>query len=417
MKKSAFLAVILFVTLGECVAQIRVSEYCSEVADYSYMLSSGYFAVHGAEADVKRAKKGYLPILESSRDMEYSFQKDADGRRFNWFMRPQIVQPIYDGGAVRAAHKQAVEQYKIAENNKHQAELDVRYTAEECYWKLSEAEIYLKAIGDYLDIINSLREVVSNRYDEGYIAKNDLLQVDSRLSDARYQLSAAEQRYLVALHRFNVMRGAAPDQSVELAESILDTMAMPMRAEFDRVLHSRPDYHSSIARSEHARWGIRAATAPFEPSINVGLYALLGPKSQKIEATRASLNGGIVFGFHTPIFHFRERRDAARSARAKHRIAELAVGELTDAILLEESDGWTNLQNSHSRVETTRRNLALAKETLDIITFSYEEGLTTILDVLQAQISWLQIYSNAIAAQYDYAIAISEYRRITVADE
>jgi outer membrane protein TolC len=34
------------------------------------------------------------------------------------------------------------------------------------------------------------------------------------------------------------------------------------------------------------------------------------------------------------------------------------------------------------------------------------------LDVMQAQLSWLQIYSSAIAAQYDYAVAISAYRYI-----
>jgi outer membrane protein TolC len=35
--------------------------------------------------------------------------------------------------------------------------------------------------------------------------------------------------------------------------------------------------------------------------------------------------------------------------------------------------------------------------------------MATILDVLQAQISWLQIYSNAISAQYDYAVAVAAY--------
>jgi hypothetical protein len=33
--------------------------------------------------------------------------------------------------------------------------------------------------------------------------------------------------------------------------------------------------------------------------------------------------------------------------------------------------------------------------------------------VLQAQISWLQLYTNAITARFNYAIAVSEYRRVT----
>ena len=46
-------------------------------------------------------------------------------------------------------------------------------------------------------------------------------------------------------------------------------------------------------------------------------------------------------------------------------------------------------------------------------TYSYGEGLATILDVLQAQLSWIQLYSNAIRAHYNYAVAVSDYQRIT----
>ena len=95
-----------------------------------------------------------------------------------------------------------------------------------------------------------------------------------------------------------------------------------------------------------------------------------------------------------------------------YRGAELAVDEVVDEITLNESNGWTNLQLTNRRVDATKRNLEVAQENLDISTYSYREGLATILDVLQAQLSWLQIYQNAISAQYDYAVAISAYRYI-----
>jgi outer membrane protein TolC len=71
--------------------------------------------------------------------------------------------------------------------------------------------------------------------------------------------------------------------------------------------------------------------------------------------------------------------------------------------------------STYQRVEAAQRSLDVARENLDISTYSYSEGLATILDVLQAQISWLQIYQNSIAAQYDYAVAIAAYKYI-VAD-
>mgnify|MGYP000302553494 FL=1 len=62
------------------------------------------------------------------------------------------------------------------------------------------------------------------------------------------------------------------------------------------------------------------------------------------------------------------------------------------------------------------RNLKIAGENLDISTYSYNEGQATILDVLQAQLSWIQIYTNTITAQFNYAVAVSAYKRITAAD-
>ena len=61
------------------------------------------------------------------------------------------------------------------------------------------------------------------------------------------------------------------------------------------------------------------------------------------------------------------------------------------------------------RVRAVQRSLDIALENLEMSTYSYSEGMATILDVLQAQISWLQIYSNAISAQYDYAVAVAAY--------
>jgi outer membrane protein TolC len=54
----------------------------------------------------------------------------------------------------------------------------------------------------------------------------------------------------------------------------------------------------------------------------------------------------------------------------------------------------------------------IADENLEISTYAYNEGQTTILDVMQAQISWLQAYRNMLSANYDYHMAIAEYRYI-----
>lgn len=93
---------------------------------------------------------------------------------------------------------------------------------------------------------------------------------------------------------------------------------------------------------------------------------------------------------------------------------ECAAAHSCDDIVREEMNGWTALVQSRAQVDATEESLRIAGENLSISTCSYSEGLATVLDVLQAQLSWIQLYTNAIRAHFNYAVAVSDYRRITV---
>jgi outer membrane protein TolC len=67
-------------------------------------------------------------------------------------------------------------------------------------------------------------------------------------------------------------------------------------------------------------------------------------------------------------------------------------------------------------MQSSLHNLSIAGENLSISTFSYNEGQATVLDVLQAQLSWIQIYTNAITARFNYAVAVSEYQLVSGAE-
>ena len=114
-----------------------------------------------------------------------------------------------------------------------------------------------------------------------------------------------------------------------------------------------------------------------------------------------------------PIFHWGERHRVVAAARERQRQSTLALQQLYDDILREEMNGWVNLVDSSAQVEASMRSMVIAGENLEISTYAYNEGVASVLDVLQAQISWLQLYTNTITAQYNYAVAVSDYQRIT----
>lgn len=404
---------LLFVAISYTTqAQITLQQYRSSVIDYSHTLRRAEATTEGAEADMQLARKEMLPSLGVSSEANYDLRVGDKARAVSWSMRADVVQPIFYGGVIHATKERAEMLWNEALSREQSAMLDVIYDADVAYWTLSRAEIYYRAIEDYRSIVASLRDVAAHRFEEGYTSKSDLLQVESRLSDAEYQLSRAKQQWMQALHNFNVMRGGDPTDVISLAESILDTMYLPEREDVAEVVLSHPDYVAAIASREASRWAVKVARAAYLPNVGAGIYGLWYPKTPNVRGAGTRLDGGVTLTMTTPIYHFGERRQAMRSARSNLRRAELLAEDIADEIVLNESNGWTNLVSTLERVEAVRHNLNLATENLEISTYAYGEGLGTILDVLQAQLSWLQIYNNAIAAQYDCALAIAAYQYI-----
>ncbi|MCM1251085.1 MAG: TolC family protein, partial [Alistipes sp.] len=168
-------------------------------------------------------------------------------------------------------------------------------------------------------------------------------------------------------------------------------------------------------RSVQAEAAVRVARAPFNPQLSVGLGGSWQPYSPNRTGATV-LDGSAFVKVSVPIFHGGERRRAVGAARALQAESEWNAARLHDDIVREEMNGWTAIVQSRAQVGASEQSLRIAGENLRISTYSYGEGLVTILDVLQAQLSWIQLYTNDITARYNYAVAVSDYFRITAAE-
>ncbi|MDE6046225.1 MAG: TolC family protein [Alistipes sp.] len=396
-------------------AQTSLEEYRSAVLDYSLQLRAAAARSRAAAQTLGQARTGFLPRLSMEGSFTATVRHDDGVKPWTFGLLPQLVQVVYGGGSVRAGADRAEAGYGIALCEEDFSRLEVRYAADYAYWNLSAIDLYTEAMRQYVALIASLKEVVDRRFEEGYIAKGDVLMIDARLSEARYQLVAAERRAETALHNFNILRGADPSEAVRLAHGVRDSIRMPLRVCCAEALSRRPDYAAAQLRSVQAEAAVRVARAPFNPQLSVGIGGAWQPRSPNRTGATA-VDGSAFVRLSVPIFHGGERRRATGAARALLLESEWNAAQLQDDILREEMNGWTAIVQSRAQVDASEQSLRIAGENLDISTYSYGEGLVTILDVLQAQLSWMQLYTNDITARYNYAVAVSDYFRITAAE-
>lgn len=411
MRKITTIILLMFVHTST-YAQLSLHEYCNMVLEYDIALQQTKLNIERSEAEWQRAKKGHLPLISMAREANVDFAKQIEGRRWGWSTSADIRQGIYYGGKVKATVQRSELGYEISTLQHEMALRQVILSAEGAYWQLSHAEEHLNSVKEYVAIIESLREIIAYRYNEGYSAKGDLLQIESRLSDAKYQLSSAEETYEIALHHFNSLYDGEMTQQIVLSESILNPAPYPQRADCDSLLWSHPEYRIAEMVSEQRHADVKLARAPFLPQIDISIFGTLQPELPHTSQSKLRLGGGAVFNFSTPIFHFGERRQAVNAAKSTQLSSELERVSVANNIRHKEQDSWTNIERTYQRVVTASQSLDIAQENLDISTYAYNEGQTTIVDVLQAQISWLQAYRNMLSAHYDYHMAVAEYRYI-----
>ena len=411
MNRVTFLLSTLMLSQTLC-AQTTLESYTEQVVEYSLTLQQAALQSQSAEYELRRVKREYLPEIGFNRSAGIDFPGPREGRNWSWSTELQARQIIYDGGSITAQHRAQELEVEIEQLTSNMRLREVKLEAEEAYWTLSYATEYLSSIAYYTGIIDTLRSVILRRFEEGYSPKGDLLQIESRLSDAHYQLSSAREAYDIALYSFNSLTDNSIDTPIKLSESILSTVPSLIRCNAEQMISTHPECVIAELRAVQGRWRVRGVNSAYMPKIDIRAYGALQPSLPHTKSSGLELTAGAMLNFSSTIFHFGERHNAVQSAKASQLTLELETESIRDALRLEEQDAWTGIERTRERVVSTDKSLKIASENLEISTYAYNEGETTILDVMQAQISWLQTYKNYLRAHYDYRVALAKYRYI-----
>ncbi len=404
---------LIFSALTLCAQnRISIEEYRLAVVDYSHALRIARATTLAADEQAALSRTGLLPRLDAAGRFDVALRQHAGVKPFSFSVQPLVVQTIYAGGARRATYERDRVGADAALCDEFFTQVEVIYAADDAYWNLAAARDRLRITEQYVAIIRSLKRVVDARFENGYISRSDVLMTDTRLSEAEYGLVAAEQAYQVALHNFNVLMGVEQAAGNVPADSVMTAVEMPARMVLDEILDRRGDFLASQLRVEQSLIGIRLARSSYLPQVSAGIGAVWQTRSPNTK-WHTTIDGSVNLSVDVPIFHWGARRRSEGVARQQLAVREQEHAQLRDQIIRDETDAWSSIENSLSQSLASRRNLDIARENLELSTYSYNEGQLTILDVLSAQLSWLQVYENALEAALNLHLSVAEYRRVT----
>ena len=420
MKRILLLCLGCFAIVSSSVSQERISlqMYRDAVLASSYDLKIEELSQMSVEERQSALKKGFLPTVSASGDFNLNFRDEmatiggvnSKLKPYSFSVQPQIVQTIYDGHGVRNNYKQSQVELEMAKSNTAYTMSEIVYAAEYAYWNLVANIAYLGLTNKYVDIIKELRDIIKFRFKDGFISKRDLLMIDVRLGEAEYSLISAQKSYDISLSNFNILMRVSTDTPHSIDADIISTSVLPLRIEPESLLQYRADYKSATKRIEYDEYGIKLSRMAYNPKVLGGVSGAWRSNTPNINGG-TNIDGYMFVRVSVPIFSWGKRRNSVSIARNTHLTSIHQRDDLEQTIIKEENTAWLSIEHSAQQVDKSVFNLNLGKSSLDLNTYSYNEGQIPITDVLSAQLSWLQLFTNAINAGYNYKVSTAQYRK------
>jgi outer membrane protein TolC len=278
----------------------------------------------------------------------------------------------------------------------------------QAYFDLLEVEKTVRVVQKEIRQLESHLYNAKNLFEQGVITKNDLLQAQVRLSDARQRLLSIRNLRATQASRVNNLINRSLKEPVELAEiKDLSGEAPVTKLEkaWEEAEKTRPEIKIADLTLQSLDKEATARLADYLPRFyGKGGYDYTENKYQLNEG-----NWSVTLAMSINLFSGgATQAELIKIKKQKEKLLE-QKNKLVDDLRLEVEKACLDLANSFERIAVTRDAIAQAGENLRINRARYEEGVGTATDVLDAVTLDTVAESNFYKAQYDFRRAEAAY--------
>ena len=412
---------IIFITISFCYAQNYSLEQAVEVAlQNKEALKASALELNASKQDIRSSYSGILPSVRiSGSTTESTFPEQTVG--FNQSSGEilnnvssitsasssfSITQNIYDGGIWWNNIRLAKNNFRITEQFDRQIKTNIIRNVHFAYFN------YLKAI-QLLDVSRSnlmssqqQLTLVQQQYDLGSAKKTDLLKAEVRFGQARIDVITNDASVKSAYRNLkNAMGLINSDQDFTIEEVEKPLELIPeFETGFELVQKFNPSVKAKQYQIMSAKLNTKLARGSRLPVISLsasssGADENLGDAISNNYGDNQRTNASLSISI--PIYT--GNSISSRIQKAKIGVDKQESEYLTqlEDLSVQLEDYLDQLNNYIEVIPINETVLESAEEDLKLSQVRYSQGSTTILEVLNAQVSVVQARSSLVRSKYD----------------
>ena len=323
-----------------------------------------------------------------------------------------LNQPVFTGGFNLANYRSAKLGVDLSKVNVETVKRDLVLQVRVGYFNILRAEKFLDVAQQQVKQFEAQLEVTKAFFDVGIIPKNDVLQAEVRLANARQTLVRAENDLATAKASFNILLRREINTPLEVVD-ILAYKPFPMgfEASLEEALRLRPEVKAAQINIDQAKENVRVARSGYFPTVN-----LLGNYNRSSE--ELGLNGDLKFERWTiqalatfTLWNWGNTSFKVGENKVKVTQAEDSKTQLIDSITLEVKNDYLKMKVAEKNLSVAEKSIEQAEENLRMNEERYKYQVATQTDVLDAVTLLAQARVNYYGALSEFNVAKAQLER------
>jgi len=288
---------------------------------------------------------------------------------------------------------------------KETAEIDARKNAAQAYYAVLVAKLSTAVIKENLAVTQSNFKETRELYKNGFVEQQDADQLEILVNNLQANLKQAERQYELALQVFKFNLGIPLEREVTLTQNIDELLFSEGTAKamlgnaFNLQQHIV--YRSVLSQEKGAQLQVANERAAYYPKLNGFVSHNQSNFANELDQAfsfdtywipgttiGASLSWNIFTGF--------SRSAKVQKAKIDLERIEVAKSSTANQLSLNFEQAKSDFSFQVDNYNNTKRNLELAERIFKQTTKKYQEGISSSLELTQAQNQYLQAESSYI---------------------
>lgn len=413
-----FLPALLIIQTAFSQSGSLLGKYRNMALEYNHNLKAAEKNITISLELQKSAKADRLPQLGAGANFQYtgnpaelhlnlpSMNKTVhiEGSDMKYGASLTLAQPVYTGRRIIETIRRSELQQSMAMNQSQLVRTAVCYQTDIQYWNTVTRQEVVRITNDFCKSVATLVTTIRERVEAGLTDPQDLLMAEVKLNEAKFQLLQAQSNFITGRMAFNSLLGLSLDEPTPL-DAVLPTPNLT-----DTLLlqdgSSRPELHIARDQISLAESNLRLNDSQYKPQLYVGIDGNYSSPGYNFK-TDMDFNYAAYAKLSVPLFEWGKRRSDKRASAEQIGIASDRLNQTTDEVNLEIKTAKIALEQALEQVTLTENSLEKAEENEQKALERYNEGKTSIVEVIDAQTyrqnSQLNYIQAKAAAQYRYS--------------